>query len=96
MRVSLFYRLLIGFVFSLALVIAFPFALIATRRRWMTEPVIAILAAHVVARTVLIGIVLNWMVYRYMVTAWLPLLVVVFLAPRFRITTSASAAATSS
>lgn len=83
-------------ILKAALVIAFPFALIATRGRWMSEPVIAILAAHVVARTVLIGIVLNWMVYRYMVTAWLPLLVVVFLAPRFRITTSASAAATSS
>ena len=77
-------RVLLGLLLLLkaALVAAFPVALFATRRRWRTEPVIAILAAHVIARTVLIGIVLNWMVYRYMVTAWLPLLVVVFLAPR--------------
>ena len=67
-----------------ALVLAFPIVVFATRKRWLAEPVIPILAAHVVARTVLVGLVLNWMVYRYMVTAWLPLLLVVFLAPRAR------------
>ncbi|HEY0371129.1 MAG TPA: hypothetical protein VGD79_03975 [Thermoanaerobaculia bacterium] len=67
-----------------ALVLALPIAVFATRKRWLAEPVIPILAAHVIARTLLIGVVLNWMVYRYMVTAWLPLLLVVFLAPRTR------------
>lgn len=64
------------------MVLAFPIAVFATRKRWLAEPVIAILAAHVIARTLVIGIVLNWMVYRYMVTAWLPLLLVVFVSLR--------------
>lgn len=34
-----------------------------------------VLATFVIARTLLIGLVLNWMVNRYMVAAWLPLIV---------------------
>jgi hypothetical protein len=65
-----------------ALVAAFAAAVVVRCRSWRTEPALAILASFVIARTALIGIVLNWMVYRYMVVAWLPLMLVVFLAVR--------------
>lgn len=46
-----------------------------TARHWRT-PMIAIMGSFVIARTVLIGIVFNWMVNRMLLVAWLPLLVV--------------------
>ena len=61
-------RPLIGalLLLKLALVVAFFYGL---RRR-------PVCATFVIARTLLIGLVLNWMVNRYMVAAWLPLMLV--------------------
>jgi len=43
--------------------------------RWPPAPLVAMMGSFVLARTVLVGLVLNWMVNRYMVVAWLPLIV---------------------
>lgn len=45
-----------------------------------TTPLVAILGSFVIARTLLIGLVLNWMVNRYLHVAWLPLIVVALAA----------------
>jgi hypothetical protein len=48
--------------------------------RGPTQPLVAILGSFVIARTLLVGLVLNWMVHRYMTAAWLPLIVVALAA----------------
>jgi hypothetical protein len=67
-------RALIAGLLLLKAVLLALFVVQVIRRR--ANAMVAILAAFVVARTLLIGLVLNWMVHRYMLAAWLPLLVV--------------------
>jgi len=61
------------------LVMAFGLLLAWQRRMVLSDPVIAVMASLVIARTLLVGVALNWMVSRYMVVGWLPLMVVVSL-----------------
>lgn len=72
-------RALLGALLLLkaALVVAFVILVALRWRSAMATPSVAVMASFVIARTVLVGMVLNWMVYRYMVPGWLPLLVVI-------------------
>jgi len=75
-------RMLLGLLLLLKvlLVCAFSFRVLTSRRQWASAPSIAVLGSFVITRTILVGLVLNSMVYRHMVAAWLPLMVVVFVS----------------
>jgi hypothetical protein len=62
-------------VLKLALLVAFVIAVAQALRRRGEWQLVLLLATFVIARTLLMGFVLNWMVSRYMLAAWLPLIV---------------------
>ncbi|MFP5245803.1 MAG: hypothetical protein ACLGH0_03840, partial [Thermoanaerobaculia bacterium] len=69
--------------------------LILFLRNLATSHLATLFASFVIARTLLIGLVLNWMVHRYTLAAWLPLIVVALLgrgraADESRVESSAS------
>ncbi|HEX8170307.1 MAG TPA: hypothetical protein VF824_07195 [Thermoanaerobaculia bacterium] len=77
-------RGLLASLLALKLALLGAFGWKVLRRRFAEPQLATILAAYVIARTLLTGFVLNWMVNRYAVSAWLPLLAVVLLAASTR------------
>jgi hypothetical protein len=67
-------RALIGALLLLKAGLLLLFVWRIIRRR--ASPLVMMMGSFVIARTLLVGLVLNWMVNRYLLVAWLPLLVV--------------------
>ena len=72
-------RGLIGLLLGLKVALLAAFAVKTARLlrgRWRAMQLPALLASFVVARTVLVGLILDWMPHRYALMCWMPLIVV--------------------